>query len=162
MADFRYRRRSFNVNCGVVFRHRLTKLCRYVHKSVKKKQINFDEISPSNTWVLMQNVDANKLDLAKWRTYKKLPVFFCTYRKLLGEFCTYKKIPVRLTRTEKSLYACKDDQNGVTFLFLGLYSKFNRVYLNIIKLQRMGLPSTQPTKYFQCGSKMWNVINSGS
>ena len=61
----------------------------------------------------MQNVDANKLDLAKWRTYKKLPVFFCTYRKLLGEFCTYKKIPVRFRRTKKSLYVCKDDQNGV-------------------------------------------------
>ena len=34
------------------------------------------------------------------------------YKKLPGEFCDYKKIPVYFRRTEKSLYACKDDQNG--------------------------------------------------
>lgn len=43
------------------------------------------------------------------KTYKKLPV-----ENYLSRFCTYRKIPVRFWRTEKSLYACKDDQNGNT------------------------------------------------
>ena len=58
------------------------------------------------------------------KTYKKLLGYFCTYRKIPGDFCTYNKIPVRFRRTEKSLYACKDDQNGCSggFLAHGIWS----------------------------------------